>query len=235
MRSLNTDIATLAAVLSLSFPIAACAAQSAGVAAGAQASAQASAQSNAIIERYMTSVDTELTGKLDSKNAAVGQQVTAKISQTATLADGTMLPKGTRLVGRVTQVQAESRDQPYAALAISFDRAELKNGQSVALRSEIRMVAPPASTVATSSASLMGADQATGMPGAGGMGSRRHGLRQRARRTWARQRRRSWRGRTRRRRDRGRSWPDRRIDGRRHPFPAECGCGHPRRRGRESR
>ena len=93
----------------------------------------------------MTAVDTELTGRLDSKNAVVGQAVTAKTVQAAKLADGTALPKGTKLVGHVTRVQSSNKDQPYAVLAMVFDRAELKNGQSVALRSVVRTVAPPVS------------------------------------------------------------------------------------------
>lgn len=168
MQSLKISVATL--VAALSFPIAVCAAQSAPANANsdsdARTTAPPSAQSNAVIERYMTSVETELTGRLDSRNAAVGQQVTAKTLGPAKLADGTALPRGTRLVGHVTRVQAHTQDQPYAKLAISFDRAELKDGQSVALRSEIRMVTPPARAAATASVPMM-ADEQAGPVGAG--------------------------------------------------------------------
>lgn len=168
MQSLKISVATL--VAALSFPIAVCAAQSAPANANsdsdARTTAPPSAQSNAVIERYMTSVETELTGRLDSRNAAVGQQVTAKTLGPAKLADGTALPRGTRLVGHVTRVQAHTQDQPYAKLAISFDRAELKDGQSVALRSVIRMVTPPASAAATASVPMM-ADEQAGPVGAG--------------------------------------------------------------------
>jgi hypothetical protein len=113
--------------------------------AGTQAAAQATGPENtAVTDRYLTAVQTELTGKLDSKTAVVGQEVDARTRLAATLADGTALPSGTKLVGHVTQVQAQSADQPYAILAISFDRAELKGEKMVALRSVIRMVGPPA-------------------------------------------------------------------------------------------
>jgi hypothetical protein len=136
MKFPRISCAALAAVLSL--PIA-CAAQ------GAPAAADASAQTNAAVsDRYLTPVDAELTGKIDSKNATVGQEVSARTKAAAKLADGTTLPRGTRLVGHLTQVQAHSKDQPYATLAITFDHAELKGGQSVALRTVIRSVAPPA-------------------------------------------------------------------------------------------
>jgi hypothetical protein len=129
-------MAALAAVLSLSV---------AAVAQNATTDEQAVERANAaIIERYMTDVQTELTGNIDTKNAAVGQEVDARTRDAATLADGTALPRGTKLVGHVIQVKAESKDQPVAMLAITFDRAQLKDGASVALRSEIRTVGPPA-------------------------------------------------------------------------------------------
>jgi hypothetical protein len=166
--------AALAAILSLSIV---------AVAQNATTDEQTSERvSAAITERYMTNVQTELTGKVDSKSAAVGQEVTARTQDAATLADGTALPKGTRLVGRVIQVAAQGKDQPVAMLAITFDRAQLKDGSSVALRSVIRTVAPPSNNPGGASpfsasgpmrggGSPMGAGPVGGGPmGGGGMG-----------------------------------------------------------------
>ncbi len=141
------------------------------IAMAQNASATAAAQANAAVsDRYLTPVETELAGKLDSKNATVGQPVSAKTTETAKLADGTTLPRGTRLDGHVTQVQAHSKDQPYASLAIVFDRAELKDGQSVALRAVMRTLAPPA-TLPSPSDNLM-ADGPMGPGGGASAGSR---------------------------------------------------------------
>jgi len=143
---------------------------------GTQAAAQASAQENpAVTDRYLTSVETELTSRVDSKNAVVDQEVTARTKQPANLADGRVLPKGTKLVGHVTRVQAQTNSQPYAMLAITFSRAELKDGESVALRSVIRTVAPPVHMSARDSA-MMDAGGPIGAGGgtnasAGGLGS----------------------------------------------------------------
>lgn len=135
-KSFKLPLAMLAAVLGL--PLAA-------IAQNADTDTQAVARANAAVaERYMIAVPTELTSKVDSKTATVGQEVTTRTMQPATLADGTSLPRDTRLVGHVLRVQAASKEQPFALLAISFDRAELKNGSKIALRSLIRMVAPPA-------------------------------------------------------------------------------------------
>jgi hypothetical protein len=137
-------VTTVAAALSL--PIAAgAAAQSAEADAGAQNSAQA----NAVTDRYLTAVPVELTSKVDSRNAVVGQEVTARTKDIANLADGTTLPKGTRLVGHVMQVRAGGKEEGLAVLALTFDRAELKGGQIVAVRSVIRAVAPAGNAPAT--------------------------------------------------------------------------------------
>ena len=119
---------------------------------------QTAAQSNAVTDRYLTSVQTELTGKVDSKSAVVGQEVLAKTSQSTRLADGTALPKGTKLVGHVTEVQAHTKEEAGAILGLSFDRAELKGGQSLALRGVMQAVAPPPTIAAND-----GMDQAGSM------------------------------------------------------------------------
>lgn len=135
-------VVTKAAALGLPIATLILAAGSVAQSTAPDTGAQNSAQVNAITDRYLTAVQVELTGRLDTKNAVVGQQVAAKTKDTARLADGTTLPKGTRLVGHVMQVRAGGREEGLAVLALVFDRAELKGGQSVAVRSVIRGVAP---------------------------------------------------------------------------------------------
>ena len=47
----------------------------------------------------------ELEGKLDSRTAKVGDRVVLKTTEKVLTADGTVIPRGTRLVGHITQVQ----------------------------------------------------------------------------------------------------------------------------------
>jgi hypothetical protein len=143
MRSHSFPVRTLTALLSL--PIAACAmAQNSTGGVAAQTQTQTSAQQNAITDRYLTAVQVEMASKVDTKNAVAGQEVSARTLQAATLADGTTLPKGTRLVGHVIQVKAGGQEQGMAILALTFDRAEVKGGQNVAVRSVIRTLGPSA-------------------------------------------------------------------------------------------
>jgi hypothetical protein len=135
----------------------------------------------AVTDRYLTSVQTELTSRIDTKNASVGQEVAARTKETAKLADGTTLPKGTRLVGRITRVAAQDKAGGGGSLlSMTFDHAELKGGQTVQLRSVIQTVAPAAglsSNVGTQSMApieLMGGGVSSastrGGLGSGGLG-----------------------------------------------------------------
>jgi hypothetical protein len=112
-------------------------------AGGQMPSATTNANERAITDRYLKTVQTELTTKVDTRNAKIGQLVTARVRDDAQLADGTKLPKGTMLVGRVVQVQAQRDDGPGAVLVLAFDRAEVKGAQPVNLRTVMEMVAPP--------------------------------------------------------------------------------------------
>ena len=113
--------------------------------ASAQANGSASASTG------MRPVNTELVGKLDSKSAKAGDAVVVKTTDKVKTADGLIIPRGSRLIGHVAAVQAHGSGQADSAMSLVFDRAELKGGQSVAIRSVIETVAPPVSAAAASS------------------------------------------------------------------------------------
>lgn len=129
----------------------------------------------------MQPVRGELEGKLDSKSAKKGDSVVLKTTRKMKMADGTVLPKGTRLVGHVTDVQAHSKGHENSTLGLEFDRAELKNGQHYAIHSVIESVMPSASAMEMQSMSGEGGMDAPAMgapPMGGGMmgGGGAHGL-----------------------------------------------------------
>ena len=132
--------------------------------ASTQASGSSTIKSSAA---EMKPVNAELVGKLDTKSAKTGDQVVLKTQESMKTADGTVIPKGTRLVGHVTQVQAHDKTSADSQMAIQFDRAELKNGQGLAIQSEIRSVAPPAS--AAMAESMQSEDSFGGGPVGGGV------------------------------------------------------------------
>ncbi|MDR3752289.1 MAG: hypothetical protein P4K93_02955 [Terracidiphilus sp.] len=117
----------------------------------------------------MSLVTCDLEGKLDSKTAKVGDRVVLKTNDKVQTADGTVIPRGTRLVGRVIQVQTQDGTHNVAQLAIAIDRAELKNGQSIAIYTLIRGVHPR--RIYSDTNPLANADP-TRSPATGGRGSR---------------------------------------------------------------
>jgi len=85
-------------------------------------------------------VNGELVGKLDSTSAKTGDSVVVKTDKDVKTADGTDIPKGSKLVGHVTGVQARGEGKENAQIAIKFDHAELKGGQSLPIESVIESV-----------------------------------------------------------------------------------------------
>jgi hypothetical protein len=95
-----------------------------------------------------SNVSAELEKKIDSKNAKVGDEVVARTTSKAQLAQGTQLPKGTRLMGKVTEVQAKSGAQHDGHLAFTFDHAVLKDGREIPIRTTLRSISAPAAASA---------------------------------------------------------------------------------------
>lgn len=90
-----------------------------------------------------SNVSAQLTRSINSKNAKVGDAVEAKTTHSAMLSDGTKLPKGTRLLGHVTQVQRESHAQHTSELAFDFDHAVLRNGREVPIHAMLTSLTAP--------------------------------------------------------------------------------------------
>jgi len=114
----------------------------------------------------MRAVYVELQGKLDSKSAKAGDAVVVKTEAPMKTADGTDVPKGTRLVGHIALVQAHDKATADSEIAVEFDRAELKGGQTMAIHSRIDALMPPA-TAGVMDAMHSGDDLGGGVMGGG--------------------------------------------------------------------
>jgi len=149
-------------------------AQQAAAGASAQQSTSASAAGASVNESsnvnagasmpQMRPVAGELVEKLDSKTARVGDSVVVKTTASVRSADGVVIPKGTRLVGHVTDVRAHARGSEESSLTVQFDRAELKGGQTMSIHSVIESVSPSPAAMAMASSD---ADDTLGLSGAG--------------------------------------------------------------------
>jgi hypothetical protein len=102
----------------------------------------------------MSPVSGELVSKLDSKTAKTGDSVVVQTKTSAKTADGTAIPKGSKLVGRVMAVHASAPGE-NSQVVLQFDHLELKGGQSVPVHSQIQSITPAGGAASTSdSASL---------------------------------------------------------------------------------
>ena len=93
----------------------------------------------------------ELQDKLDSKSAKQGDSVVLKTREDVKTPDGTAIPKGSKLVGHVTNVQARGDGKENSQITLQFDRAEVKGGPSLPIESVLESVAPSAGDSTTES------------------------------------------------------------------------------------
>jgi hypothetical protein len=124
-------LAVAAAVLA--FPIFTCSQASAGQASPTVSGAQESTGQHEAMR--MVAVRAELMRPLDTQRDQVGSAVQAKLVQKATLSNGTELPSGTILAGKVTV--DDMQDQGKSKLALRFDQAELKDGKTLPIKATI--------------------------------------------------------------------------------------------------
>lgn len=118
-------------------------------------------------------VQGELESKLDTKNAKAGDSVVVKTTEKATTADGIEIPKGSKILGHVTDVEAKGKSSENSRVTIQFDQAELKGGQNLSIKSVLQSVAPASGhdpDIASSglAGSAAGGPAATGSMNAGG-------------------------------------------------------------------
>jgi hypothetical protein len=76
------------------------------------------------------------------KKIKVGDPVSARMTDPTKLKDGTELPKGTHLVGKVTEVRLKADKEGPSKLGLLFDKAQLKDGKEIPIAMALVSVAP---------------------------------------------------------------------------------------------
>ena len=141
-------------------------AQASGSASASTAVSAQNGQANGSLASG-TAFNAALSSPIDSKKCKPGDAVSAHTTEAVKSEGKTVIPKGTKLVGHVTQASARAKGESESSLGIVFDRAILKNGQEIPLSAGIQAIA-----AAQSGASAAGADlDAFGGAGASAGGS----------------------------------------------------------------
>src|ERR1700675_915807 len=150
----------------------------------AQASSNASASTSASTQNGQanaslasgTAFNAALSSPIDSKKCKQGDPVNAHTTEAAKSEGKTVIPKGSKLVGHVTQASARAKGESESSLSIVFDKAILKNGQEVPLNNgAIQAIASAAGadmdTMGGMGASAAGSGMAGGRGALGGVAS----------------------------------------------------------------
>jgi hypothetical protein len=86
----------------------------------------------------------ELNNSVDSKKAKVGDAIVAHTTVALKSNDDrTILPKGAKVEGHITQAGAKSKGASESALGIQFDKAILKDGGEITLAAVIQALGAP--------------------------------------------------------------------------------------------
>jgi hypothetical protein len=97
-----------------------------------------------------TTIPATLSKPVDARKAKPGDEVTAKTTQDVRSTSGVVIPRGSRLVGHVTDAKAKAKGDSESALGIAFDHAVLRNGRQIPLNASIRALAAAANNMSAS-------------------------------------------------------------------------------------
>lgn len=87
-----------------------------------------------------STLQAELVKPVDAKKNKVGDEVIAKTTHDVKSDGHVVIPKGSKLVGHVSEVKARSKEQHVSQLGIAFDRAILKDGTEMPLTLSIQAI-----------------------------------------------------------------------------------------------
>lgn len=117
-----------------------------------------------------STISAELAKPVDARKAKPGDAVVARTTQDVKSDGRVVIPKGSRLVGHVTQAQARAKGDSESSLGIAFDHAVLRNGEQVPMSATIQALAAAQNSAALASDDGMGSMPAMAPVSAGGGG-----------------------------------------------------------------
>lgn len=80
---------------------------------------------------------------LDSSKLKEGDAVEVATAGAFKLADGTLVPKGTKITGTVTAAKARSKGDSDSELTLTFDKINIPNGKQIPVKGMVQAVFPP--------------------------------------------------------------------------------------------
>jgi hypothetical protein len=118
-----------------------------------------------------STVQAELTKPVDAKKNKVGDEVIAKTTHDVKSGGHVVIPKGSRLVGHVTEVKAHTKEQATSQLGIAFDHAILRNGTQMPLALTIQALGRSQASAAEAEDDALASGNAGAMESSGARAS----------------------------------------------------------------
>ncbi len=127
----------------------------------------------------------KIVGAISTRKAKVGDTLTAKTVGNYKLADGSEVPKGSKLVAKVTLATSKKDGNGTAILSFRFDQVEMKGGSTVPIHGFVTAIGPalPTGTGGIGQGSVLGRsgqgsstgiDPGTGLPKSGSQRRKRY-------------------------------------------------------------
>jgi hypothetical protein len=104
---------------------------------------------------------------IDARKAKAGDHVIARTTENVKSEGRVVIPRGSQIIGRVSEAKPRSTKEPESVLAIIFDQAVLKGGREIPLALTIQAIAPARSETSSDPADMprMAAATAGGLSG----------------------------------------------------------------------
>jgi hypothetical protein len=89
-------------------------------------------------------IPVQLTKNIDAKKVKNGDEVEAKVAEDLKAGNGEIVvPKNTKILGKITEAQARNKEQKESEVGIAFDRAVMANGAAVTMPMSIQAIIAP--------------------------------------------------------------------------------------------
>jgi hypothetical protein len=103
-------------------------------------------------------IPVSLEKSVDARKNRAGDEILARTTENVNSKRQILIPKGSKLVGHVTEVRAKAKDESQSVLGIRFDRAVLKDGHEIPLAVSIQALAAADAKVEDTGGSQLMAD-----------------------------------------------------------------------------
>ena len=90
-----------------------------------------------------STIPVTLVKGIDARKNKAGDNVIARTTENVKSEGHVLIPRGSQIIGRVSEAKARSKVEPESTLGIIFDQAVLKGGREIPLALTIQAIAPP--------------------------------------------------------------------------------------------